>query len=82
MIIRNERQAMPEILGDARRRFYDIYTLVRHALPDDASHQALCELLDTLASAAYTNAHDDKGSMERRWEGQEPDSRRRAYRGR
>ncbi|MEQ8264126.1 hypothetical protein [Pseudohaliea sp.] len=39
MINRNNRQPMAEPLGAVRRRFYDIYTLVRHALPADRSHR-------------------------------------------
>jgi hypothetical protein len=78
MIIRNHRQAVPETLGEARRRFYDIYTLVRHALPADTSHQSTCELLSELASSSYAKAEEDRASMESLWAGHEPDPRRRA----
>ena len=77
MINRNNRQPMAEPLGAVRRRFYDIYTLVRHALPADTSHQAICDLLSELALATYMEADKDKESMERLWEGHEPDPDRR-----
>lgn len=70
MITRNNRQQpASEPLGAVRRHFYDIYTLVRHALPDDTSHKAICDLLSELALATYMEADKDKESMERLWEG-------------
>jgi hypothetical protein len=79
MIVRNTRQATPEALGEARRRFYEIYTLVRHALPADTSHQQICDLLAELALASYASADADKASMDKLWEGHEPDPRRRTH---
>lgn len=77
--IRNNRQARPEALGDARRRFYEIYALVRHTLPAETSHDEVCELLCELAMATYTDADRDEESMKRLWQGHESDPQRRRY---
>lgn len=80
--IRNHLQARPEALGDARRRFYGIYALVRHALPVETSHEEVCGLLCDLALATYTDAHRHEESIKRLWHGHESDPQRRRYPGR
>lgn len=71
---RRHLQASPEALGDARRRFYEIYALVRSALPEDASHQEVCDALNELALSAYTDADRDRETITQLWEGREHDS--------
>ncbi|MEE4202624.1 MAG: hypothetical protein V2I45_03270 [Halieaceae bacterium] len=67
----------PEALGDARRRFYEIYALVRAALPEDVTHEEVCAILDDLAKATYAGANDDQSAMSQLWEGRDERDRHR-----
>ena len=66
---RRHLQASPEALGDARRRFYEIYALVSSALPEVTSHQDVCDALSELAMSTYTDAARDRETMSQLWEG-------------
>jgi hypothetical protein len=68
-------QGSPEALGEARRRLYEVYALVRAALPADARHEQVCEILEKLASTTYREADEDQADMKRLWES--PDIERR-----
>jgi len=68
-------QGQPDAFGEARRRFYEIYSLVRRSLPSDATHDDICTVLTTLATSTYADAAKDCIVMEEMWGGREPDEK-------